>query len=185
MLTIIPCRDGRLWHQDADGNHWRGYFYIEGAEAHNHVNSTALAEEAARAFGVFQRHLAGMGGDRLADTIPDFHNTRARFNVFRRAVEENRAGRRDAVAKEIDWCLSREATADVLLDLLAAGKLPEGHARAEASDWRMAAVGAFQSNGMRLMCIAQPNSQTLILTPECDGVPQPFLHRRDAVGAIG
>ncbi len=125
VLTLIPCRDGRFWHRDAEGNHWRGYFYIEGAEAHNHVNSTALAEEAARAFGVFQRHLSTMGGKRLADTIPDFHNTRARFNVFRRAVEENRAGRRDSVAREIDWCLSREATADLLLDLFAAGKLPE------------------------------------------------------------
>jgi aminoglycoside phosphotransferase (APT) family kinase protein len=125
VLTLVPCRDGRIWHEDASGNHWRAYFYIEGAEAHNHVNSTALAEEAARAFGTFQKHVSDMGGERLADTIPDFHNTRSRFNAFLRAVEENRAGRKEAVAKEIDWVFQRESIADVLLDLQKAGSLPE------------------------------------------------------------
>lgn len=125
VLTLVPCRDGRLWHEDRNGNHWRAYFYIEGAEAHNHVNSTALAEEAARAFGSFQKHVADMGGERLADTIPDFHNTRSRFNAFARAVEENRAGRRDAVAAEVAWVLQRESVADVLIDLMKSGALPE------------------------------------------------------------
>jgi Phosphotransferase enzyme family len=125
VLNLVPCRDGSLWHRDAGGNHWRGYFYIEGAEAHNHVNSTALAEEAARAFGTFQKHVAHMSGARLADTIPDFHNTRCRFDAFRRAVEENRAGKKSEVASEIAWVMEREPVADVLLDLHRAGKLPE------------------------------------------------------------
>jgi Ser/Thr protein kinase RdoA (MazF antagonist) len=89
------------------------------------VNSTALAEEAARAFGSFQKHVSDMGGERLADTIPDFHNTRSRFDAFTRAVEENRAKRRDAVAAEIAWAREREPVVDVLLDLHKAGKLPE------------------------------------------------------------
>jgi aminoglycoside phosphotransferase (APT) family kinase protein len=125
VLTLVPCRNGTLWHADRDGNHWRAYFYIEGAEAHNHVNSTALAEEAARAFGSFQKHVSDMGGERLADTIPDFHHTRSRYDAFARAVEENRAKRRDAVAAEIAWVREREPVVDVLLDLHAAGKLPE------------------------------------------------------------
>lgn len=125
VLTLLPCRDGGTWHEDADGNHWRAYFYIEGAEAHNHVNSTAIAEEAARAFGTFQKHVSGMGGERLADTIPDFHHTRSRFNAFKRAVDENRAGRLKEVEREVAWTLERESVADVLLDLQKAGKLPE------------------------------------------------------------
>ena len=109
VLTLVSCRDGRLWHEDGEGNHWRAYFYIEGAESHNHVNSTALAEEAARAFGSFQKHVSSMKGERLADTIPDFHNTRSRFNAFAKAVEENRAGRKNDVAKEVAWITEREA----------------------------------------------------------------------------
>lgn len=125
VLTLVPCRDGRLWHEDPAGNHWRAYFYIEGAEAHNHVNSTAIAEEAARAFGTFQRHVAGMNGERLADTIPNFHHTRSRFDVFKQAVEENRAGRLKDVENEVAWTLEREPLADVLLDLQKSGQLPE------------------------------------------------------------
>ena len=125
VLTLVPCRDGRLWHEDGEGNHWRAYFYIEGAEAHNHVNNTALAEEAARAFGSFQKHVSTMNGDRLADTIPDFHNTRTRFNAFAKAVQENRAGRRNDVTAEIAWVMERESIADVLLNLQKAGHLPE------------------------------------------------------------
>lgn len=125
VLSLVRCRDGRLWHEDHDGNHWRAYFYIEGAEAHNHVNSTALAEEAARAFGAFQKLVSDMDGERLADTIPDFHNTRSRFDAFTRAVEENRAGRKTAVAAEIEWVRTREPVVDVLLDMHLAGTLPE------------------------------------------------------------
>lgn len=125
VLTLVPRRDGRIWHEDGDGNHWRAYFYIEGAEAHNHVNSTALAEEAARTFGTFQKYVADMPGPRLADTIPDFHNTPSRFRTFARAVEENRAGRKDSAAAEIAWVMEREPIASVLLDLQNNGHLPE------------------------------------------------------------
>lgn len=125
VLTLVPCRDGRLWHQDEDGNHWRGYLYVEGAEAHNHVNSTAMAEEAARAFGTFQRLVSTMNGSRLADTIPRFHHTRSRYDAFLQAVEEDRAGRLESVRREVDWCREREADTDILLNAHAAGRLPE------------------------------------------------------------
>ena len=125
VLTLVPCRDGRLWHQDAAGNHWRAYLYVEGAEAHSHVNNTALAEEAARSFGRFQHLLSDLPVPRLADTIPDFHHTRSRYDALMLAVAENRAGRRDAIAVEIDWCRERESMVDVLLKAHAAGLLPE------------------------------------------------------------
>lgn len=125
VLTLTPCRDGRMWYEDAEGNHWRGYLYVEGAEAHSHVNSTAMAEEAAKAFGRFQYLVSDMPEPQLTDTIPNFHHTRSRFNDFLRAVEENHAGRLESVREEVDWCLARENVVDVLLNELAAGRLPE------------------------------------------------------------
>ena len=125
VLTLVPCRDGRLWHQDAAGNHWRAYLYVEGAEAHSHVNSTALAEEAAKSFGCFQHLLADLPLPRLADTIPDFHHTRSRYDALMRAAAENRAGRRSTVDAELDWCREREGTVDVLLQAHVSGLLPE------------------------------------------------------------
>lgn len=125
VLTLIPCRDGRIWHQDAAGNHWRGYVYVERATAHNHVDDPRLATEAARAFGEFQNHLTDLPGGRLADTIPNFHHTRSRYDALMRAVEEDRAGRAQSVRDDIDFCRAREEMVDVLLDLQAKSRLPE------------------------------------------------------------
>jgi hypothetical protein len=125
VLTLVPCRDGRLWHQDAGGNHWRAYLYVEGAEAHSHVNSTALAEEAAKSFGRFQHLLSDLPQPRLADTIPDFHHTRSRYDALMKAVEEDRAGRAAGIAADLDWCRAHEKHVDVLLNGLADGSLPE------------------------------------------------------------
>ncbi len=125
VLTLVPCHDGRLWHQDCTGNHWRAYLYVEGAEAHSHVNSTALAEEAAKSFGQFQYYLADLPAPRLADTIPDFHHTRSRYDTLMKAASQDKASRRDSVAADLDWCRARESMVDVLLEGQSRGELPE------------------------------------------------------------
>ncbi len=124
-LTLVPCRNGKLWHKDRQGNTWRGYIYIEGANAHNHVDSPALAEEAARAFGSFQGLLVDLPGPRLADTIPNFHHTRSRYNALLQAVEDDAVGRVKSVQAELDWVREREWVVDVLLNFQAQGLLPE------------------------------------------------------------
>jgi hypothetical protein len=125
VLTLIPCRNGGICHQDAIGNHWRGYVFIERATAHNHVDDPALAAEAARAFGRFQLHLCDLPGGRLADTIPHFHHTRNRYNAFERAVAADPRGRVAAVQEEIAFCREREEIVDQLLDLQARSRIPE------------------------------------------------------------
>ncbi len=125
VLTLVPCRDGRPWHQDASGNHWRAYLYVEGAEAHSHINSTSLAEEAAKAFGHFQFLLSDLPLPRLADTIPEFHHTRSRYDALMRAAEADPVGRRASLAAELDWCRAHEPLVDLLLNAQASGLLPE------------------------------------------------------------
>ena len=125
VLTLVPCKNGNLWHCDDAGNHWRAYIYIEGAAAHDHVDSPALAREAARCFGEFQKSLVDLPGPRLQDTIPNFHNARSQFNDFREAVENDLAGRVASISKDIAWVMEREKMVDVLLDLHERGELPE------------------------------------------------------------
>ncbi len=125
VLTLLPVRDGRAFTQDAAGGYWRVYDFIEGAHTVDRVTNEAQAREAAAAFGEFQAQLADLPGGRLFETIPNFHHTRSRFENFRRAVAENAAGRKAEVAAEIDFAFSREADADVLLNLLARGEVSE------------------------------------------------------------
>lgn len=125
VLTLVPTTAGAAYAQDAAGNFWRCYDFIGGAHTVDRVTSDAQAREAARAFGEFQAQLADLPGERLHETIPNFHHTRSRFETFRKAVAEDRVGRAKEVQEEIAFAFAREADADVLLDLLAKGEVSE------------------------------------------------------------
>ncbi|MBP7275333.1 MAG: aminoglycoside phosphotransferase family protein [Kiritimatiellae bacterium] len=124
-LTLIPTRDGRSWHVDAQGNYWRAYIFIENATTYDQIETAGQAREAARAFGAFQCLLADLPAPRLADTIPNFHHTRSRFDDLRRAIEADSARRAAGARAEIDWALKNEAMVDVLLRAQAEGRIPE------------------------------------------------------------
>ena len=79
VLTLIPERDGQVWHVDAEGNYWRAYRFIEGARTYDAVERPEQAFQAAKAFGRFQQMLVDLPAPRLHDTIPDFHHTPKRF----------------------------------------------------------------------------------------------------------
>jgi hypothetical protein len=125
VLTLVPTRSGRGWHEDAAGNTWRCYLFIEGATTYDQIATTQQALEAAKAFGEFQKQLADLPVPRLHDTIPDFHHTRRRFDALRAAIEADSCNRANAVKQEIRFSLQREPMVDVLLKLRAQGALPE------------------------------------------------------------
>jgi hypothetical protein len=124
-LTVIPTRDGKSYHRTADGNYWRTYIFITGARTYEVAENLDQVYHAARAFGDFQHMLADLPGQRLHETIPDFHHTRKRFAAFLRSVDADAAQRADGVRQEIDFILQREADASLVIDLLARGELPE------------------------------------------------------------
>ena len=124
-LALVSGRDGRAVIQDEFGGWWRIYDFVEGAHTVDRVTNEAEAREAATAFGNFQAQLADLPGGRLQETIPNFHHTRSRFENFRSALAADKVGRAAEVAAEVDFAFSREADADVLLNLLAKGAVSE------------------------------------------------------------
>jgi Ser/Thr protein kinase RdoA (MazF antagonist) len=124
-LTTIPATDGKPYAVDADGNTWRVYPFIERARGYDEIENNRQAEEAARAFGNFQKLAADLGGQRLHETIPDFHHTRKRFEAMLAAAEADTEGRAAELGAEIDFVTAREADCSRVLDLIAAGEIPE------------------------------------------------------------
>lgn len=120
-LRLIQTQDGKAWHVDEDGNYWRAYHYISGARTYDAVESTGQAYQAARAFGRFQELLASLPAPRLHDTIPDFHNTRKRFQALLAAISADAAGRAVLAKPEIEFAMAHEPIVSVLLD----ANLPE------------------------------------------------------------
>ena len=124
-LRLIPTHQGKAWHVDPSGNRWRCYDFIEGATGHDVVRSPAQAEAAAKAFGAFQSLLADLPGERLHETIPDFHHTPSRFARFQAALAKDSHGRAAAAGPEIAFALARAGEVSVVVDALRAGSLPE------------------------------------------------------------
>jgi hypothetical protein len=125
VLTLVPARDGKCWHADAEGNHWRCYLFIERAKSYDQIEAPRQAFEAARAFGEFQKQLADLPAPRLRDTIPNFHHSRSRFDALRQVIEEDACNRAAGVKADIEFALRHEPLVDVLLVLQARGLLPE------------------------------------------------------------
>lgn len=108
----------------ADGkNFWRMTNYVPSV-TYNSVTDLAVVRNAGAAFGEFQMDLEDFDISELIETIPGFHNTRQRYENFRKAVQENKAGRAAEVREEIDFLLSVEDKACTLTDLQQAGEIP-------------------------------------------------------------
>ena len=104
-------------------NFWRMTNFIRSV-TYNSVKDPVILENAGRAFGEFQMQLSDFDSNSLFETIPDFHDTRKRYEKFLASVEEDRAGRAEAVRQEIDYLCSVQDQACLLTDLYRAGKLP-------------------------------------------------------------
>ena len=124
VLTIVPTRDGRPYYRDQSGDYWRSFVFIEGVQTYETVETPRQAFQAARAFGQFQQQLVDLRG-RLHDTIPEFHNTRKRFDALISAAEKDRYNRAQSARAEIDFALTQEKIVDVILKALASGRIPE------------------------------------------------------------
>jgi hypothetical protein len=124
-LTVLHSHDGQGFLDDPELGFWRGYLFIEGARTYDLLETTDQAHEAARAFGAFQRLLSDYDGPRLLETVPDFHDSRKRFETLRRAAETDPAGRARETGPELEFAFARESLVDVLLDLHASGAIPE------------------------------------------------------------
>lgn len=123
-LNLIPAADGTAYYKDSRGEYWRSYIFIAGATCYDQVENPEDFYQSAVAFGNFQRLLSEFPAETLHETIEGFHDTKARFAVFKQAVKEDRAGRAASVQKEIEFVLAREDVADYFGDLQAKGEIP-------------------------------------------------------------
>jgi hypothetical protein len=124
-LVVIPTRDGQSHFRNGDGEYWRTFVFVEGVQTFEAVQSPKQAYEAGRAFGEFQFNLVDLPGERLQETIPDFHHTRKRFAALQEAIAKDHFNRARDAAAEINFALKREPMVDVFLNAMAKAKIPE------------------------------------------------------------
>ncbi len=123
-LNVIPTKDGEACYVDAKGDYWRSYVFITDATSYDQVEDPEHFYQSAVAFGRFQRLLADYPTDTLHEIIEGFHDTRARFALFEKAVREDRMGRAASVMREIEFLRERKSVADCFGELLDKGEIP-------------------------------------------------------------
>lgn len=123
-LDFIFTADGRPYFIDDFGEYWRAYHFIDHVYALDQVTNAEDFYQSALSFGRFQQMLADFPAATLHETIPDFHNTTARFEAFEKAVEADICHRAAGVADEIHFVKSRFDLACSLGNLLDQGTLP-------------------------------------------------------------
>lgn len=123
-LNVIPALDGKPYYCDSEGEYWRSYRFIEDTICYDLVENPEDFYQSGLSFGNFQRLLAEYPAETLHETIVGFHDTRARFQVFKKAVEDDVCGRAASVRPEIAFVLNHEHLATVFAELQDRGELP-------------------------------------------------------------
>jgi len=124
-LRLAAARAGGFVFTDRDGELWRTFHFIEGASSRDVVRAPSDARLAAEAFGRFQGQLADLPPPRLHETIPRFHDARARFEALVDAARADVRGRLHDCRAELDFVCAREGAVDRLGSLCETGALPE------------------------------------------------------------
>jgi hypothetical protein len=124
-LTLIPTQDGECYIKTDQGDYWRAYVFINDAQTYEVVRNHDHVYNAAKAFGVFQKQLSDFPPNQLFETIPNFHNTRLRFEAFLEAVEKDALNLAKSCETEIRFATERVAETSILVDMLEQGELPE------------------------------------------------------------
>ena len=123
-LKFLDSDAGVPYYVTEDGDFFRMYRFVGGAHSCDSTDDPMQLYYAAKAFGHFQNMLADFPAEKLHEVIVNFHNTKSRYADFKRAVEENLSGRADTCREEIKFVLDREADASVVVDDIAAGRIP-------------------------------------------------------------
>ena len=124
VLTLVPTLSGKPYLVSEEGAYWRLYEFVTGSICLSACETANDFRQSGVAFGDFQNRLAEFPAHQLTETIPHFHDTPDRYAQLKRAIAEDKAGRADGVAREIDFFMRREEQAGELMDLCRRGELP-------------------------------------------------------------
>ena len=123
-LTIVKTIDDADYYISDDGQLFRVYIFIDNATCYQIIENGKVFYRAARAFGKFQKMLKDFPAKELHETIVNFHNTVDRYRIFKEAIDADKVNRLESVKAEVEFALSREKDASIIVDALKNKKIP-------------------------------------------------------------
>ncbi|MBQ3219361.1 MAG: aminoglycoside phosphotransferase family protein [Clostridia bacterium] len=124
-LSLIYTKDEKSYYYDKkSGGYFRVYVFITDAISYQVVEKPEHFYYSAVAFGNFASLLKEFDATQLFEVIPDFHNTKKRFNDFSNSLKADKLNRAKDVKAEIEFVLKREEYCGRIVELLKSGEMP-------------------------------------------------------------
>lgn len=97
---LVETPQGAPSFRSGDGSTWRAFHYLEGTEGRDMATGPTDAYDAANTFAGYVTALTDLPAPRLIETIPNFHDLRARLARLDEVIASDPVGRRPAVARD-------------------------------------------------------------------------------------
>ena len=123
VQMVRSTKDGRAYYRDDSGS-WRMLTYFDGVYSLDIPDSPKTFYYAGKAFGKFVKEMADVDLEDVKIVIPNFHNTRSRYNDLEQAIAVDPKGRVKAVAPEIEFVRERADCYGMITDALESGRIP-------------------------------------------------------------
>jgi len=104
LPAVIPCKDGKDYAMDGDGDYWRAISLIASAHSYEKVQSQEHAREAGIVLGHFQRMISDIPVEQLHDTLEGFHVTPGYLVKYDRAMATTEGKTRADSSNDARYC---------------------------------------------------------------------------------
>lgn len=123
VQTIRTTLDGEVYLRKASGC-WRMMPYFDGVYSLDIPDKPETFYQAGVAFGTFLKKMSDVPADKVHTVIPDFHNTKFRYQNLEDAITKDSTGRVKRVTQEIAFVRARADRYGLISDALEAGEIP-------------------------------------------------------------
>ncbi|MDG1433226.1 MAG: aminoglycoside phosphotransferase family protein [Saprospiraceae bacterium] len=102
VLNIRKCLNGNLMLQTTKNEYWRVFDFIEDTQYFSKPESKKQIYQTGKSFGEFLAFLKNLPIKKINPSIPNFHNTRLRFQNFEKAIQNDKSNRVKTSSQEIE-----------------------------------------------------------------------------------
>ncbi len=89
LFYYLKTINGKKFYLDEDGRYWRLFNYVQNSISFNKTNDYDIVYQTGKAYGNFFSRLQNFNNNELKTTIPNFHNTKLRYQSLDVAVKNN------------------------------------------------------------------------------------------------
>jgi len=122
-LEIVNTNDNKTYVK-WDNTYWRCYKFVPGARTYEIIEKPEMFYEVGLAVGIFQKQLNNFPINKLHITIPDFHNTPARFKKFKLIATKDEYHRGIDAFNEVKFLYDRANDMSIIADLIDKKEIP-------------------------------------------------------------